>query len=179
MKRKTLFLSGILLSFSLIFNCNGNSDSEPEQVTFLCCGDNPFANLNVDNLDQSLGEIKAMDALTPDGDGKNDIFIIENIELYPNNTVTIFDLNDNIVFNKSNYLSEYNYSTSFYGLNQSDNSELPTGTYKYKIVVENDETFVEYGYVCLVRYFSDLDNLGDFSFIICNAKDEHDPFLAQ
>ncbi|OMP32354.1 gliding motility-associated C-terminal domain-containing protein [Mangrovimonas sp. DI 80] len=171
MKRKTLFLSGILLSFSLIFSCNGNSDSEPEQVTFLCCGDNPFANINVDNLDQSMGEIKAIEVFSANGDGVNDEFFIENIDLYPNNTVTIFDLNDNIVFNRNGYAN----NIPFNGLDQSNTEELPFGSYKYKIVVENEETFVEYGYICIVRNYSEFN---DSSFSNCDIEIIwNDPYL--
>ncbi|WP_336127796.1 gliding motility-associated C-terminal domain-containing protein [Mesoflavibacter sp. CH_XMU1422-2] len=174
MKNRITILFTIILSFFLTFSCNDNDDEpeqEPELETFLCCGENPFSNSNVDNLDQTMGEIIPSGAFSPNGDGLNDTFAIQNIDLYANNTVIIYDIDDNVVFETNNYETN-----PFVGLNQSNSSELPFGTYKYKIVIENETTFVEFGYVCLIRNFSES---GDFSFINCTAEDPNDPLLAQ
>lgn len=170
MKNRIAILFTIILSFFLTFSCTeSNDEPEPELETFLCCGENPFSDSNIDNLDQTAGEIEAAGAFTPNGDGLNDTFAIQNIDLYTDNTVTIYDIDDNVVFEANNYESN-----PFLGLNQSSNSELTFGTYKYKIVVENEATFVEFGYVCLIRDFSES---GDFSFANCNVEDPNDPLL--
>ena len=171
MNKKKIILASIFLSTLITFNCNNSDDPEqqPEPETFLCCGENPFENMNVDNLDQSMGEIKAGGVLTPDGDGLNDSFFIQNIALYPANSVTIYDMDNTVVFQTDAYESN-----PFDGQNEMNGSELPFGTYKYKIVVENESTFVEYGYVCLLRDYSEA---GDFSFANCFVEDPNDPYL--
>ncbi len=134
-----------------------NEDNEPEQQpeteTFLCCGENPFASENIDNLDQSPGEINVFPVFTPNGDAYNDTFRIENLDLYPNNSVTLYDLNDNEIFSTDNYGNN-----NFYG----GNLNIEDGSLKYKIVVENEQTFVEYGYVCVVTWNGEGDS--EFSF---------------
>ncbi|RYY52087.1 MAG: gliding motility-associated C-terminal domain-containing protein, partial [Chitinophagaceae bacterium] len=50
-----------------------------------------FLKLNISNL------------LTPNGDGFNDKWIIENIDLYPNNSVRVFDKSGRTVYEKKGY----------------------------------------------------------------------------
>jgi len=150
MKKFTLLLVAIIF-----ISCSDNQTApEPELEAFLCCGENPFLSENINNLDQSLGEISIIPVFTPNNDGVNDIFRIENIELYSYNSVTLYDLNNNIVYSTENYDSESNHLGG-------TNTDLETGTYKYKIVIKNEQTFVEYGYVCLVK---GTNNIPDFSF---------------
>lgn len=52
----------------------------------------------------------AMDAtnlITPDGDGVNDRWIIQNIRLYPNNEVSIFDRAGRLVYHKKGYNNDW------------------------------------------------------------------------
>ena len=82
------------------------------------------------------GEITVFNALSPNGDGKNDEFIIEHISSLPdtkNNKLTIFNRWGNVVFEATNY---DNATNVFRGLNQGG-TELPTGTYFYKLEVTN------------------------------------------
>ena len=155
----------IVVLFLIVFSltkCSKDKTNEPEDIqeTFLCCTDeNPFANLNVYNLDQSIGEISVIGVFTPNYDGVLDYFHIENLQLYTNNSLTIYDLNENIVFETQNG------SDNFNGKNQTTNEDLPFGSYKYKIVVENEQTFLEYGYLCIIRnYENEADG---HSFIDC------------
>lgn len=67
---------------------------------------------------------------------------MENLDKYSFNALTIYDLNDKIIFTTENYGKNDN---SFLGDN------IKSGTVKYKLVVENELTFVEYGYVCIVK----------------------------
>lgn len=67
--------------------------------------------------------LQATNILSPNGDGVNDRFIIRNIDLYPNNTVRIFDRLGRILYSKSNYLDEWD------GTYQG--STLPEDTYYY------------------------------------------------
>lgn len=62
-------------------------------------------------------------ALTPNGDGKNDTWFIQNIELFPTNTVHIVNRWGDIVYKSENYQNDWegNYAAGL----------LPAGTYYY------------------------------------------------
>lgn len=45
--------------------------------------------------------------ITPNGNGKNDVWIIQNIDYYPNNKVQVFDRAGRIVFSTSNYKNDW------------------------------------------------------------------------
>ena len=64
-------------------------------------------------------------ALSPNGDGINEVFQIDGIEDYPNNTVQVFNRWGNMVYEMAGYKNEWN------GNWGRDNSLLPDGTYFY------------------------------------------------
>lgn len=82
--------------------------------------------------------IKIYNALTLNGDGKNDIFYLEGIECYPNNKVEIFNRYGAKVFETSNY---DNVTHVFKGVSDSSlnvsSGMLPQGTYFYVISYDN------------------------------------------
>jgi gliding motility-associated-like protein len=66
-------------------------------------------------------DITIHNAITPNGDGKNDRWVIDNLGYYPNMTVQLFDKQGDKVFEKTNYLNDW------------DGGNLPSGTYYYLI----------------------------------------------
>src|SRR5699024_8818475 len=74
--------------------------------------------------------------VSPNNDHKNDTWIIENIENYPNNSVTIFNRWGNVVFQKTGYKNEWN-GTANRGATLGG-GKLPNGTYFYVIKVKNN-----------------------------------------
>ena len=78
--------------------------------------------------------VKIYNALTPNGDGKNDFLYLEGIECYPNNKVEIFNRYGAKVYETSSY---DNVSNVFKGASDSSlnvsNGALPQGTYFYVI----------------------------------------------
>lgn len=77
-----------------------------------------------------IGEIEIFNAVSPNGDGKNDFFKIEFIEfLEPENTVIIYNRWGDVVFEVSNYNND---DRVFRGVSNKGN-DLPSGTYFYKI----------------------------------------------
>jgi len=52
-------------------------------------------------------KLKPNNVITPNGDGKNDFWVIENIDYYPNNTVKIFDRAGRLVYSKKGYNNEW------------------------------------------------------------------------
>ncbi|MCF8280049.1 MAG: DUF11 domain-containing protein [Bacteroidales bacterium] len=67
--------------------------------------------------------IKVYNGFSPNGDGKNDFFKIDGLELYPQHELKIFNSSGNMVFKTSHYLSDWGGS---WGQNN-----LPDGTYYY------------------------------------------------
>ena len=56
--------------------------------------------------------------ITPNGDGKNDTWVIKNIDYYPNNTVKIFDRAGRLVYSKKGYNNEWDGSFNGKYLNE-------------------------------------------------------------
>ncbi len=78
------------------------------------------------------GDITVFNALSPNGDGKNDVFYIQYIDALPdtkNNKVTIFNRWGSPVFEVSNY---DNVNNVFRGIG-NNGSDLPPGTYYYTL----------------------------------------------
>jgi gliding motility-associated-like protein len=78
--------------------------------------------------------------LTPNGDGENDIWIIENINSYPDNDVVIFDITGNVLFKTKNYKNDWNGTNS--------NQPLSDGTYYYIIRIGNS---TKKGFITIIK----------------------------
>lgn len=63
---------------------------------------------------------------SPNGDGYNDIWLIKNIELFPNNSVVVFNAYGQIIFEASPYNNNWDIS--------ADN--IPDGTYFYTVITK-------------------------------------------
>lgn len=136
----------------LLLGCNNDDDNGNNQqevnVFQGCCSDAPVFGDNVDVLDQSLGEIADISRIvTASGDGYNDYFGVENLELYDNRMVTIYKNDNTVVYESSNYGVGNNFFPQIINGNYND---IVAGTYKYKIVIENEQTFLKSGTFCLV-----------------------------
>ncbi|MES2284236.1 MAG: gliding motility-associated C-terminal domain-containing protein [Bacteroidota bacterium] len=80
---------------------------------------------------------------SPNGDGKNDKFVIRGIEVYPNNHITIFNRWGNIVYQIDGYHNQWD------GVNNKGNP-VPVGTYFVIVEINNKEITLK-GYVDLRR----------------------------
>lgn len=92
--------------------------------------------------------------ITPDNDGTNDAFIIENIESYPNNTVQIYNRWGIKVYEMLGYDNNTNVfnGTSDGRSTISKDSQLPVGVYFYVIKYENEElNLSKMGYLYINR----------------------------
>ena len=77
------------------------------------------------------------EAISPNGDGLNDFWVIDGIEHFPNNSVHIFDRWNNLVYTLSGY-NNFDLvwkGESNRGLSKSD---LDNGTYYYKLTLSPD-----------------------------------------
>ena len=105
-------------------------DGEPDDATFT-----PLQ--GVENVE----DIIVYNVMTPNGDGLNDIFMIKNIENFPNNSVKIFNRWGVEVFSTTGY--NPNGDNAFRGFSDGRatvrrGERLPTGTYYYVIEYERD-----------------------------------------
>uniref|UniRef100_UPI002FDEF876 gliding motility-associated C-terminal domain-containing protein n=1 Tax=Flavobacterium sp. TaxID=239 RepID=UPI002FDEF876 len=97
--------------------------------------------LEVNNHSVSEDDLEIFNLVTPNGDGDNDVFVIRNIELYPNNTVEIYNRWGIRVYETKGYGQNGQY---FRGISEgrvtiSQASELPVGTYFYVVKYVNSQ----------------------------------------
>ncbi|WP_167543080.1 T9SS type B sorting domain-containing protein [Flavobacterium sinopsychrotolerans] len=77
--------------------------------------------------------ITVFNAVSPNGDGNNDVFRIDGLECYPENTVEIYNRWGVLVFERNGYNNE---EKAFVGVSEgritvNQKEELPVGTYYY------------------------------------------------
>ncbi|RAJ16759.1 gliding motility-associated C-terminal domain-containing protein, partial [Olleya aquimaris] len=110
--------------------------------------------LDVNNASPSEDDLEIFNAVTPNGDGDNDVFVIRNIELYPENTVKIYNRWGVIVFETKGYAQNGNFFTgeSNGRVNVEVEKQLPVGTYFYIVEYnKNGETKSRAGYLYIQR----------------------------
>jgi len=81
--------------------------------------------------------------ISPNGDGKNDLFVVHGLEIFPNNHLTIFNRWGNIVYQVDGYQNKWD------GTNSSGDA-LPAGTYFVILEINNKEIVLK-GYVDIRR----------------------------
>ena len=105
-----------------------------------------FSNLTAVSMELSLtlpySELEANNLITPNGDGLNDIWVIKNMHLYPNNELNIFDRDGRVVFKM------YSYDNTWDGM--SNGNPLPEGTYYYVLSIDSGKT-KKTGFVSIVK----------------------------
>ncbi|WEK19646.1 MAG: MBG domain-containing protein [Candidatus Pedobacter colombiensis] len=89
-----------------------------------------------------LVKIKANNILSPNGDGYNDKWVIDNIDMYPNNEVKIFDKSGRFIYGKKGY--DNSWDATLNGL------PLAEGTYYYIIDFGTDRRIFK-GYITVTR----------------------------
>lgn len=136
-------LAGFLML--ILISCSSDDlQSNLETINYNCCDTSPFADTNVDNLNQSRGELEFYGFATPNGDGINDAWGIKNLQLYENFTLKIFDVDGNLLYQADDSNTE---SRVFFPQNgQFDDKDE---VFRYELVIENESTFLNQGYFCL------------------------------
>ncbi|MFI5195626.1 MAG: PKD domain-containing protein [Chitinophagales bacterium] len=81
--------------------------------------------LSVTVVEDTCFYIEIPDVITPNGDGYNDVWVIDGLYLYPNNMVQIFDKWGDLLYEKTNYKNDW--------AGTGKNGLLPDGTYYYLI----------------------------------------------
>lgn len=87
--------------------------------------------------------LKAFNALSPNGDGKNDVFYIEGLQKYTDNTLCVFNRWGNEVLKAKNY--ENDWQGTWNG------KDLPDGTYFYWLRDDATGEILMTGYLQILR----------------------------
>jgi gliding motility-associated-like protein len=74
-------------------------------------------------------QLDAVNILTPNGDGKNDVWVVRNIDQYPNNMLKIFDQSGKLLYTKKEYNNDWD--------GNYNGAVLPEGTYYYVFTYGN------------------------------------------
>lgn len=98
------------------------------------------------------GEFEVFNAVSPNGDGINDTFVIQGLTAYPDNTVEIFNRWGVKVYEKSEYHKVQETSEGFAGRSNGratimEENELPVGTYFYVVKISGRKSLSGYLYI--------------------------------
>ncbi|QNK64782.1 gliding motility-associated C-terminal domain-containing protein [Pedobacter sp. PAMC26386] len=96
------------------------------------------------NLVKKKDAIQPSNVITPNGDGRNDKWVIEGISDFPNNKVIIFTKNGQIVYSTKNYNNDSNYWEGLF-----DGTPLREGTYFYVIDLGTKNQYK--GFITILR----------------------------
>lgn len=115
-------------------------------TTYVVIGESIYGCINSDTMVVAINEtykVIPYNVLTPDGNGKNDTWIIEYITSYPNNTVVVYNEMGHEIFAQKAYANTWD------GKNKTGEI-LPDGTYYY--ILKFDDSDIEYkGEILLLR----------------------------
>lgn len=84
----------------------------------------------------------ANNIITPNGDGVNDVWIVQNLDLYPNNEVVIFDRAGRVVFKQFDYKNTWDGTLN--------GVALPEDTYYYALYINSGKGKLT-GFITIVR----------------------------
>lgn len=87
-------------------------------------------------------KVTAYNILTPNGDGQNDTWVVENLSTYPQAEVKVYDKAGRLVFSKRGYTNDWN--------GQYNGNTLATDTYYYIITFGADKPASK-GYLTIVN----------------------------
>ncbi|HEY9257067.1 MAG TPA: Ig-like domain-containing protein [Chitinophaga sp.] len=87
-------------------------------------------------------KVDATNILTPNGDGKNDKWVIRNIDSYPDNELKIFDRAGRMVYQRRNYSNDWQGTLN--------GNPLAEGTYYYILSIQNGAKTAK-GFITIVR----------------------------
>ena len=117
--------------------CNS---AQPDVFTYQLCNNGGCDTAKVE-VTVTCDKIKIFNGFSPNNDGTNDFFVIEGIEKYQNNTVSVYNRWGNEVMKTKGYKNDWS--------GKWNNVDLPDGTYFY--IFDDGEGNVKTGYVQIMR----------------------------
>jgi gliding motility-associated-like protein len=125
----------------------GNPLANPEiTTTYMVEGTSGNGCSNVDTIVVTVEDnflVIPYNIITPNGNGKNDVWYVKNIESYPQNKVVIMDEWGLVIYEKTGYNNDWE------GKNKKGEI-LPDGTYYYVLTFENGKKVYK-GFIALLR----------------------------
>ena len=134
----------------VIDSCDPDMDGDGVNNTSDNCPNTPNAN-QADRDHDGKGdacdtiELDTAQALTPNGDGINDTWVIYNLENHPHSTVRVFSANGIQVFYSANYQNNWT------GNYQGSSEMLPVGSYMFQIDLGGDGTIDSQGWMYITK----------------------------
>lgn len=93
-----------------------------------------------------LVEVNVSEAITPNGDGINDTWFINNIEKYPSNSVKVYNRWGDLIFSKNSYQNDWN------GSYVNDGNKIPdSSSYYYTIDLEGNGSIDFKGWIYITK----------------------------
>jgi gliding motility-associated-like protein len=89
-------------------------------------------------------ELEISDAISPNGDGKNETWIIPNLDQYPENKLMIMNRWGQVLYKAKPYLSDWE------GTNENG-ERLPEGVYYYLLTLDKDGRNARKGMITIIR----------------------------
>lgn len=133
----TIYVDGVVYPTTAASDPQGNwrldflDEITPGTHSFHVVANNSFGTSEPSNAVTATfklytGQVVVNNILTPNGDGKNDLWIAKDLALmYPQNEVIVYDKTGKIVFKKANYQNDWD--------GTYNSAPLNTGTYYYEI----------------------------------------------
>lgn len=102
---------------------------------------NACGHIETDEIIVTVNEciLNFSNVITPNGDGKNDYFVITGLENFPRSALFIMNRNGVIIYENNNYQNDWN------------GQNLPAGTYFYMLKVKDDKGTEKGGSLTIVR----------------------------
>lgn len=99
--------------------------------------------VNNNDCEIDLNDLKIPNAITPNGDGKNDMWVIPAIDEYKNINVTVFSPSGAVVYDRLGYNNDFNGTYK---------GQIPEGTYYYVITkINNNGSDKRTGTLTIIR----------------------------
>jgi gliding motility-associated-like protein len=128
-------------------DCDGDGLTNGEEIGQFPTKSNDSDNngitdyLEFNNHKVAEDNLEIFNVVTPNGNGDNDVLVIRNIELYPNNTLTVFNRWGVVVYEVDSYGQDNKFFT---GISEGRSTmrkleELPVETYFYTLRYVNSE----------------------------------------
>ena len=112
-----------------------------QTITITAIDANGTGNSSTCSFEVYVECVKVLDIpqfISPHGDGKNDKLVFPGIKSYDMSTLTVFNRNGEIVFQKSPYDNSFDGTSSrTVFLNNNRDNYLPTGTYFYTLIIDD------------------------------------------
>jgi gliding motility-associated-like protein len=105
-------------------------------LTIMSCADTVNSTLLLTVKDCNL---KIPNVITPNGDGRNDQFVIKGLDHYPGSQLHIMDRNGQIVFESMDYQNDW------------EAANIPAGTYFYRLQLNDSKNSEKNGTITIIR----------------------------